>query len=121
MEPDETGCIDFNEFVKAANDDSYLFDHKRFFTNVFRYLDTDKDGMIDFQEYQQIVTINPGNAMSQEEIKYSFNYIDSNKDAKISLQGKHFWEACVLGALNTKKSLMVLKQKKINYFLKIGF
>jgi len=92
METDETGCIDFNEFVKAAKEDSYLLDHKRFFTNVFKYLDTDKDGLIDFQEYQKIADINPGEKMSQEEIKYSFNYIDADKDAKISMIGKNLFD-----------------------------
>lgn len=87
MQPDDTGCIDYNEFVRAVKDDSYLLDHGRFFNNVFKYLDEDRDGLISYAEYKRIAEINPGEPINQEELKYSFNFIDSDKDGKISFHG----------------------------------
>ena len=85
MEPDESGCINFNEFVKIMSG-GYEPDEKIIARNMFFDFDKDKDGLISFEEFKLMAKFFFKSA-NIDELEKDFNSIDLNGDGKLSLEG----------------------------------
>lgn len=90
MEPDENGCIDFNEFLKFNNGDlNDGKDEENQARNFFAHLDSDKNGLISWDEFKIFADIHPDFvSFSQQQMKEAFDKSDSDKDGRIDVGGK---------------------------------
>ena len=80
VDTNDSGLIDFTEFVVAASNEEELLKRQRL-ENAFAYLDSDKNGYITIEEVRQFLD---GTEETKDELKKIFDEVDKNGDGKIS-------------------------------------
>ena len=80
VDTNDSGLIDFTEFVVAASNEEELLKRQRL-ENAFAYLNSDKNGYITIEEVRQFLD---GTEETKDELKKIFDEVDKNGDGKIS-------------------------------------